>query len=37
VLDGLAAEHRTTARWSVDFPALSVGNSTPSRRNDDAG
>jgi hypothetical protein len=39
VLDGLAPEHHafTTARRSVDLPALSVGNSTPNRRNDDAG
>jgi hypothetical protein len=39
VLDGLVAEHRalTTARRSVDLPALSVANSTPNRRNDDAG
>jgi len=38
-LDGLAAEHRalTTARRSVDLPALSVGNSTPNERNNDAG
>ena len=39
VLDGLAAEHRavTTACRSWALPALSVGNSTPNRRNDDAG
>jgi hypothetical protein len=38
LLDRLAAEHRalTTARRFVDLPALSVGNSTPNRRNDDA-
>jgi hypothetical protein len=38
VLDQLAAEHRTlsTARRSVDLPALSVGNSSPNRCNDDA-
>ena len=37
VLDRLAAEHRalSTARRSVDLPALSVGNSSPNRRNDD--
>jgi hypothetical protein len=39
VLDGPAAEHRavTIACRSVDLPALSVGNSTPNRRNYDAG
>jgi hypothetical protein len=39
VLDELAAEHRaaTTACRSVALSALSVGNSTPNRRNDDAG
>jgi hypothetical protein len=39
VLDGLAAEHRaaTTASRSVALPALSVGNSTQNKRNDDAG
>jgi hypothetical protein len=39
VLDGLAAKHRalTTARRSVDLPALSVGNSAPNRRNNDTG
>ena len=39
VLDGLAAEQRavTTAYRSVDLPSLSVGNSTPNRRNHDAG
>src|SRR5215813_8562726 len=39
VFDGLAAEHRalTTARRSMDLPALSVSNSTPNRRNHDAG
>jgi hypothetical protein len=39
VLDGLAAEHRaaTTACRSVALAALSVGNLTPNRRNDDAG
>jgi hypothetical protein len=38
VLDGLAAEHRTAtaACRSVALPALSVGNSIPNRRNDDA-
>ncbi len=38
VLDGLAAEHRaaTTACRSVALLALSVGNSTPNSRNDDA-
>jgi hypothetical protein len=36
VLDGPAAEHRTTARRSVDFPELSVGNSTLNRGNHDA-
>jgi hypothetical protein len=39
VLDGLAAEHHavTTACRSVDLFALLIGNSTPNRRNDDAG
>jgi hypothetical protein len=34
MLDGFAAEHRAaTTAW----PALSVGNSTPNRHNNDAG
>jgi hypothetical protein len=37
LLDELAADHRALARRSVDLPALSVGNSTPNRRNNDAG
>ena len=41
-LDGLAAEHRANRkgedRLSVrGLASLSVGNSTPNRRNDDAG